>query len=332
MNKYSKNIQTRIDEYAAFSASFFALIEQYEKIMIFAHRSPDFDAFGSQFGLGSFLKKHYPQKDIKIVGETNAMYNGGLYPLMDEVNENWFSAPFLALIIDTGNLDRVSDGRYKKAHKIVKIDHHPDVEPFGDLSLVDTKAVAVSEILTVLFLGTNKEIPLESSNYLFSGIVGDSGRFKYASTTALSFSVAEQLINNGVNINEVYNELYAVTLQDLATNAYILNNYKITPNGFAYYLIDNATLEKLGISVERGKESVNIFSGVIGVKAWAAITEDKANNYYRVSIRSAKKPINHIAAKWNGGGHVQASGATIYHYEDIAVFVNEMDEYLGKKD
>ncbi len=328
MKAYSKNINERIAEYKPYISAIFTEVEKYEKIAIFAHRTPDFDAFGSQFGLASYLQDNYPEKDIIVLGENHYLYSGDLYPVISEVNEAWFKTPFLAIVVDTGNLARASDNRYELAETIIKIDHHPNVEPYGKVCFVDTKAVAVSEILAVLFLGHGKKLSATTASYLFSGIVGDSGRFKYASTTATTFATTEELINHGVDINEIYNKLYAQEVADLKTMAYILNNFTITKHGFAYYIFDDKTQKELDIPAERAKENVNVFSGIRGVKAWAAITEIKESGEWRVSLRSAQKPINHIAAKWRGGGHVQASGATLLSKSEIKQFIDELDAYL----
>lgn len=328
MREYSKNINRKISEYKEVSAKIFNKVKAYKKIAIFAHRSPDFDAFGSQFGLATYLKENYASKEIIVLGDNHYLYSGDLYPLIDNVDDSWFDKDTLSIIVDTSTLERTSDPRHKLAREVIKIDHHPNVDPYGDICFVDVTSVAVSEILALLMLTDGGTISKDTASYLFSGIVGDSGRFKYASTTATTFAVTEVLINHGLDIDYVYNKLYAQELADLNIMAYILNNYKVTPNGFAYYIVTEKTQARLNIGPERAKESVNVFSGIRGIKAWAAITEVSANNEWRVSLRSASKPINHLAEKWRGGGHVQASGASLLNEDEIEQFVNEVNEYL----
>lgn len=328
MAQYSKNITKKINEYQHNANDIFNKVKEYPKIAIFAHRSPDFDAFGSQFGLATYLKDNFKGKEIVVLGDDHYLYSGDLYPYCDKVNDDWFDANTLAIVVDTSTAERASDLRYKLAPYIIKIDHHPNVEPFGNICFVDDTSSAVSEILALLMLVDGGHISSVTASYLFSGIVGDSGRFKYASTTATTFAVAEELINCGVNIDTVYNKLYAQEVDDLDIIRYILNNYRITPHGFAYYIVDDQAQKNLNIGTDRAKENVNIFSGIRGVKAWAAITEIAATNEWRVSLRSASKPINDIAEKWRGGGHVQASGATLLSTNEIDEFISEMDEYL----
>lgn len=329
MHIYSKEIELKIKEYKKPTKAIFSLVEKYDKVAIFTHLSPDFDAFGSQFGLGVYLRDHYPEKDIKIIGQSLPLYNGELYPEMDEVKDEWFNDDFLAIIVDTATLDRVSDNRYEKANHLIKIDHHPNVDPYGDICFVDVTSVAVAEMIAVMLLADGRTISKDVASYLFSGIVGDSGRFKYASTTSLTFGIAEILTSLGIDLNYIYNRLYIQNLDDLRCIGYILNNFKITKNGFAYYVMDEATLQALNITAERAKENVNVFADIRGIKVWAAITERTDTNEWRVSIRSAGIPINEFAQKWRGGGHVQASGASLLNREEIDVFVKEMDEYIG---
>ncbi|HKL84470.1 MAG TPA: bifunctional oligoribonuclease/PAP phosphatase NrnA [Bacilli bacterium] len=331
MKLFSPSLNRKISEYEEFINQFAEKINEYDQIGIFAHKTPDPDALGSEFGMYFWLKDNFPNKDIKVFGEDHQFYSNNLYPLLDKESDEWFDKPFLALILDLGNMGRCSEPRAKKAAYTVKIDHHPNVEPYGQLMLVDPMSVAVSEILSIIFLALSDKYTFakKSATMLYSGIVGDSGRFRYATTSAATFAVAEQILEIGVDINkDVYAFLYTGDLEDLYTKKYILSQFKVTSNGFVYYVLDAEAQKRLNITPERGKENVNIFAGIKGIKAWAAITEDIEEGRWRVSLRSAGTPINELAAKWNGGGHPQASGASLFNRDEIEVFVNEVNEYL----
>lgn len=331
MKTFSPSLNRKINEYTAFMLQLVDTIKQYDQIGIFAHRTPDPDALGSEYGMYYWLKDNFPHKDIKVFGEDHQFYTPALYRPLDKESDDWFEKPFLALILDLGNMNRCSEPRAAKAAFTVKIDHHPNVEPYGNLMLVDDMAVAVSEMLAVMFLGLSDQYTFgkQSATMCFSGIVGDSGRFKYATTSATTFAAVEQILELGVDMNEdVYSKLYSGDLEDLYTKRYILDQFKVTENGFAYYVLDAEAQKTINITPERGKENVNIFSGIQGIKAWAAITEDVEEGRWRVSLRSAGKPIHELAAKWHGGGHPQASGASLFTRDDIALFVTDVDNYL----
>lgn len=331
MKKNSPTIDRKALEYYDFAKQLVKTIKKHKKIAVFSHKTPDPDALGSEFGMYVWLKDNFKDKDIKVFGEDHQFYTPNLYPYLDKADDEWFKTPFLAIVVDLGNLARCSEPRVKLASYTVKIDHHPNVEPYGDLILVDDMSVAVSEMLAVMMLSLSDRyiFSKEAAKMLFSGIVGDSGRFKYATTTATTFAVAEHILELGVDMNkDVYAHLYSGDLEDLYTKRFILDQFKVTANGFAYYVLDAEAQKTINITPERGKENVNIFSGIKGIKAWAAITEDAEEKRWRVSIRSAGQPINELAAKWRGGGHPQASGASLLSREEIAIFVKEIDEYL----
>ena len=80
------------------------------------------------------------------------------------------------------------------------------------------------------------------------------------------------------------------------------------------------------ITTERGKENVNLFSNIEGINAWCSVTEDPKDKCWRVSIRSKRTPINEVAAKFDGGGHAQASGAKIKKIEELPLLIDELDK------
>lgn len=303
-------------------------IKRYDRIAIFRHSKPDFDALGSQFGLATWLKDNFPNKEIRVLGDNHVTFTPRLYPEMDNLNEEWFKKPFLAFILDVSNKSRVADPRFKKAKFKIKIDHHPEVEKFGNIAVVKTDACAAAEILTDILLSFKGNFTLskEAGFYLYSGLAGDSGRFQYSSTSEASFITASYLLATGFNLSEVYNKMYQKKLDDLKVTAYILNHFHVSEHGVAYYLLDDKIQKELNITTERGKENVNLFSNIEGINVWCSITEDKKDNCWRISIRSKEKAINDIATKWDGGGHAQASGAKIDNLGQLDAFIDDLDK------
>ena len=303
-------------------------IKRYDRIAIFRHSMPDFDALGSQMGLATWLKDNFPNKEIHVLGDNHVTFTPRLYPEMDRLSEEWFKEPFLAIILDTANTSRISDPRYKKAKFKIKIDHHPEVEKYGKVQLVRTDACAAAEIVTDVLLSFkgNYVLSKEAASYLYSGIAGDSGRFQYSSTSKASFITASYLLEAGIDLSDVYGRMYQKKIDDLKVTAYILNHFSVSEYGVAYYVLDDKIQKELNITTERGKENVNLFSNIEGINAWCSITEDPNDNCWRVSIRSKGTPINGVAAKWEGGGHAQASGAKINNLEQLPAFIKDLDE------
>src|SRR5699024_11991437 len=113
-------------------------IKQYETIIIHRHVRPDPDAYGSQGGLKEMIKHSCPEKNVFAVGEEPDDTLHFLYR-MDNITDDTYKGA-LVIVCDTANTDRVSDDRFRSGDKLIKIDHHPNNDPYGDVMLVDTSA------------------------------------------------------------------------------------------------------------------------------------------------------------------------------------------------
>ena len=327
MNKINPIIQDFLSSEKREITKIISAIKKYDRIAIFRHIMPDYDALGSQYGLATWIKDNFPNKEVRVLGDNHVTFTPRIFPEMDSLNEDWFKEPFLGIILDCANKSRIADPRWKKAKYKIKIDHHPEVEKFGKASIVKTCASAAAENIVSILLNAkgNYVLSPEAARYFYIGIVGDSGRFMYSSTSNHTFAIASELIKTGINISKIYQEMYLKQVDDLYVTAYVLNNFKISEHGVAYYILDKKTQDDLKITTERGKENVNLFSNIEGVNVWCSITEDVKDHCWRVSIRSKEKAINGVAAKWGGGGHAQASGAKLDNLNQIDEFVSDLE-------
>ena len=304
-------------------------IKKYDKIAVFRHIMPDFDALGTQFGLATWLKENFPNKDIKILGDNHVTFTPrGLFPETDKVQDSWFDN-FLAIIVDVGDKKRIADPRFEKAKYKIKIDHHPETDQIFNLSIVDTSKAATAELVANMLIGFKEhKLSTLAANYFYIGIVGDSGRFQYSSTSPHTFEIASALVSKGLNITKIYALMYEKTVNDLEITKFILNNFKVSPHGVAYYVLNNSDLIRLGMTSERGKENVNLFSNIKGINIWCSITEDVTEPCYRISIRSRDYIINGVASEFKGGGHAQASGCQIKDLSELDKFISRLDELI----
>jgi phosphoesterase RecJ-like protein len=310
----------------------YAAIKRYDRIVVFRHIKPDYDAMGTQMGLYTFLKDNFPEKDIHFVGDNHVSFTPRLFPETERLNDEWFHSPFLAIVVDVGDDERIADPRYKKASYICKIDHHPCKAEIAKHPLVDLDMAAASELVADLLLNwKGTTLSKEAARYLYIGLVGDSGRFQYSSTSAHTFAIAEALIQTGISINEIYLKMYEKKIDDLKVTAYILNHFSVSPHGIAYYLLPAGVQTDLKITSEQGKDNVNLFANIAGINAWCSITEDPNPKEWcwRISIRSKKVDISPVAMKWGGGGHAQASGAKIKDLTELDAFIGDLDKLFA---
>jgi phosphoesterase RecJ-like protein len=312
-------------------ADILSAIKKYPKIVVFRHVIPDFDALGTQWGVATWIKDNFPSKQIKVVGEDHPTFTPRLYPKMQKVSQKFFDKKTLCIVVDTANMERIDDKRFNLGGMLIKIDHHPNLNPYGDLCLVETDTCAASELWMkmVMSYGDKYKLTKKAATYLYAGIAGDSGRFMYKSTTPQTFEIAKILLETGINAHDdVYLKMYEKTLEDLKITAYLLNQYKISPKGVAYYVLTHQEQSDLGMLSSQGKDSVNMFSNIKDIHIWCSISEDKKDNVWRVSIRSKKVTINQVAQKYGGGGHAQASGCKLTKIEELPEFIADLDNLL----
>lgn len=304
-------------------------IIRYDRIALFRHNTPDFDALGSQFGLATWIKDNFPNKEVLCLGDHHVSYNPRVFPDLDRVNQSWFEKPFLAILVDVANTPRISDPRYKKAKYKIRIDHHPQVENWGNVIIIDTDFVAAAEIISNMLLNyKGYKLSALAAEYLYKGIVGDSGGFKFQHTTTHTFVVASELVSRGLDVTKINQNMFLKTMNELELKKYVLNNYKLSEHGVAYYIITNELQEQLQIETEIGKEALGLFQNTTGINCWLSCTEDVTDPTYRwrVSVRSNTVPINEVCSHFNGGGHDNASGAKLKRIEELPLLVKELDE------
>ena len=309
----------------------FKAIVKYDRIVVFRHQMPDYDALGTQMGLVTWIKQNFLHKEVYAVGDNHISFTPRLYPEMTVLNDEWFEQDFLAIVVDTGNTARIADERFAKAKFIVKIDHHPNVEPYGDVIVVNDELSSCAEIVTNMLLYFNRALTKFAAHYLYSGIAGDSGRFLYSSTSPHTFAVSKMLVEKGFDLSkDVYQKMYQKNIDDLKVTAYVLNNFKVSKGGVAYYVLTEDIQEKLKITPDRGKENVNLFANIEGINAWCSITEDTKKGEWRLSIRSKEVPINGVANMFGGGGHDQAAGGRLKDISELDSLISELDKLFIK--
>lgn len=299
-------------------------IEKYETIIVHRHVRPDPDAYGSQCGLVEILKVAYPDKQIYAVGKEDPSLH--YLRRLDQISDDVFKGA-LIIVCDTANAERICDERYALGDKLIKIDHHPNEDPYGDIVWVDTSASSASEMIYELFLfGKDQGLKMtdEAARLLYAGIVGDTGRFLYPSTTDKTFLYAGELIHYNFSRTELYDQMYELKPNVVRLNGYVLQNFETHPHGIGSMVITKELLAKFEVKPSEASLLVSVLGDVQGIKAWVFFIEEE--DQIRVRLRSKGPVINGIARKYNGGGHPLASGATIYSFHDMANVLKDLEE------
>lgn len=281
-------------------------IEQYPTIILHRHTSPDPDALGSQAGLARAIKAKFPEKKVLCAGEND---EGDLSWInhMDKVTAADYQGA-LVITTDVANTARIANKNYKKGAFLIKIDHHPDVDHYADLSYVDPKKPAAAEIVYDFLVAEGFKVTANVAYPLYAGIVGDTGRFMYPETSAHTFAVAAKLAATGINISEIARNISDVTFAQAKLQAAVLDFMTVDPSGAAFAVLTQATLKKLGVNDDQASVTVSTPGRIKDIKAWNVFVE-KPDGTFRVHYRSKGPVLNHLAAKHHGGGHALAAGA-----------------------
>lgn len=296
----------------------------YNQVVLYRHVNPDLDAYGSQLGLYWVIKTYLPDINVVLAGDmSNDLLK--LFPSF-EVGE-FKKGPTLGIVLDTANRERI-DGDISVCDKILKIDHHIVVDSYGDMNIEHESASSCSEIVTLLLKESYIDLPIEAANALYLGIVGDSNRFLYKTTTKKTFKAVSCLLDAGVQIEALYEKLYLRPLSQLQITQFIYNNYHLE-DGVAWYYLSQEDLKTLHITRDQGSQFVNTLSNFEEIKIWLAVTENVVDNNYRVSIRSRGITINDVASEFRGGGHANASGATLLSLDELDDLIRRLKEKIN---
>lgn len=297
-------------------------IRAYETIIIHRHQRPDPDALGSQLGLKGLIAKNFHDKRVLVTGfqEPSLTWMG----TMDKVADMDFAGA-LVIVVDTANTERIDDERYDKGDFLIKIDHHPNDDAYGDLLWVDTQSSSTSELIARLAKEQDLEMDTAIAGSLYAGIIGDTGRFLYPATSAKTFEVASFLRQYDFDFSAISRKMEEIDEKIAKLTGYVYDNMEVDENGAARVVLTRATMEEYQITDAETSAIVTALGKINNVQSWAVFVEQE-NGSYRVRLRSKVALINEIAKHHKGGGHPLASGANSYSLEENETIYQELKE------
>ncbi|MBU1093860.1 MAG: bifunctional oligoribonuclease/PAP phosphatase NrnA [Firmicutes bacterium] len=299
-------------------------IKKYETIIIHGHKRPDGDCYGSQFGLKNIIQQSFPEKKVYVVGERSAFVDfvGTIDVIPDETYQG-----ALSIVVDTAVEDRISDPRYKLGKEIIKIDHHIPVDDYGDYRWVDTSFPSAAQMIAYFYFKFKKQLKLslEGAIAMYTGIVTDTGRFRFRGVSNLTHQMAGMLIDQGVDVEYIDGKLGKETLEMIALKGYVYSNF-VTTDGFVYLKMTRDIIEKYNVSDEQAASVVGLLGGIEGFPVWALFIEYP--NEVRIRLRSNGPTINELANRFGGGGHAKASGCRLEGWEQLPEFIKDAEAVI----
>lgn len=304
-----------------------ASIREYNRIIIHRHKNPDGDALGSQLGLCGILKANFPQKEILCVGDTSARYAFmGFTP--DEVADELYEGA-LAIILDTSAAALICDERYKLAEKTVRIDHHIFCEEIAQIEVTDTSYESCCGLIAAFAMECGLTVPSDAAKAIYTGMITDSGRFRYDSVSPQTFRCAAFLMEQGFRTDDIYRNLYADDFSFIQLRAKYVLKIQLTDAGVAYIYTTKEEAASYGtdnFTLSRGM--VNVMGEIRGIDIWVNFTE--TDEGVLCEIRSNMHNINPVAKKYGGGGHAKASGATLKDRDEAMALLEDLKAIGGE--
>ena len=238
----------------------------------------------SRYRLAELLRASFPEKNIYQVG--GPVEGLEFLAEMDVITDDVYRGA-LVIVTDTANAPRISDARFSLGDQLIKIDHHPNDEPYGDLVWVNTNASSCSEIIVDFWQQHLAELTMtdNAARLLYAGIVGDTGRFLYPSTSAHTLAVAAQLRTFNFNAADLNRELDQMPLKVAKLAGYIYQNLEIDANGAARVVLPQSILNSYDIVDSETAAIVSMPGKIEDVLSWAIFVEPP-EGYYRVRLRS----------------------------------------------
>lgn len=306
------------------------LISDYPVIVIHRHTNPDGDALGSQIGLKHILRANFPEKTIYTVGDAAGRYAFMADSTMDTIPDSAYDGA-LAIILDTSARKLISDDRYVRAEKTLRMDHHIFCEKIADVEVVDTGCESCCGLIADFCQIMGLTLPPEAAIALYTGMVTDSGRFRFDSVSARTFRAAAFLMQHPIDTVEMYRNLYASDYEQMKLRAQFVLKVQFTAHNVAYIYTTRAEAERYDtdtFGISRGM--VSTMSDIRGVDIWVNFTETE--NGVLCELRSSRFNINPIAVKYGGGGHAKASGATVRDHAVAMAILADLDKMMEESE
>ena len=301
---------------------------EYKRIIIFRHFRPDGDAIGSTKGMQRILQLSFPEKEIYLLNSDYSDYLSFLGKEDEPIDDSLY-ADALGLVMDTGTSARISNKKYSLCKEIIKFDHHIPLEPYGDVEWVEELRSSTCEMVAAFYdaLSDKLKIDKEAATYIYTGMVTDSGRFRFRDVSSETMRLGGLMLDQKIDTEWIYANLYMKELDSFKFESYVYSKIKMTENGVAYFHATQAIQNKWGLTPESASACVSYMDSIKGSLIWVAFI-DNPDGTIRVRLRSRFLHVNQIGEKYRGGGHASACGATLHNKKEIKMLLADADNLL----
>lgn len=304
-------------------------IKQYQTIICLRHINPDGDAYGSSMGIAQFIKDNFPNKRVLVDGKDVSYLD--FLGKSDKVSKEDYKDA-LIFVLDTNNIERIDSKYFNLGKEIIKIDHHPEYNHlsinYANIKIVDSSCISNCQLLTRILIKTGLKISKKCARFLYTGLITDSNRFLYKMVNFETFDIASYLIKTGINISNIYQNLYLRNFDSLLLDSYFISKIRITKTEIGYIKLIKEEIIKKKLSKEEIKSKLFLMSNIKEIKIWFIAFENLETGLININLRSSNYIVNEVAKKYNGGGHKLASGAKIKSWTVLKSFINDLEKCI----
>jgi len=301
-------------------------IKKHNPIVITRHIGADPDALGSEFALKELILNKFPTKNVYAIGApSNRFKFMGELDKIDDIDYN----NALLIVLDTPDIKRIDGVKINDYKTIIKLDHHPVVDKFAQIELIDETSSSTSQLILEFIFNNRLKLTNTIAKNLYIGIISDTGRFMHSYTTSKTFElVTKMLKKTNLDFTSTYEPLYMRPLQEFRFQGYIYENMEVTENGLAYIKITDELLKEFGVDSASSGNIISELKCIDEILVWIFLTEDKKSNLIRANIRSRGPIINEVASNYGGGGHKFASGARLTSWQQANELISDLENIV----
>ncbi len=292
-------------------------LREHDSFVLLGHVRPDGDAIGSVIALGLALEA--AGKSVRLLNEDGVPEGLGFLEGAERV-ERPGGEPVEAEVVialDTANRARLGEAclaAVAGARTWINLDHHKSNERYGDLVRVDATSPATGQMVYQLIIAAGLPLPGAARDAIYTGVSTDTGSFRYPATTAETHEMVADLIRRGLDVGAINQHLYADhPHRRVRLLQALLETHRVLAGGrLAYWELDRATQERLGIRGGDSEGLIDVIRGIRGVVV-ALFFEELEDGRIRVSMRSSDPRVDvcRIAMQFGGGGHALAAGVRL---------------------
>ena len=287
-------------------------IEKANSIVLLTHEMPDGDAVGSTIAMYIALKRLGKNVDMII---ENCPRTYDFLPFRNEIKEEGSREKYdLTIALDCSDIKRLNgfSNYFETAKDRIVIDHHGSNTMFGDINFVNPVSPACCQILVLVLEYLGVEIDKEIGTCILTGIITDTGGFKYDTVTAETFELVAQLLNKGINVSNVYKKvLQMISRSSFELRKIAMNRLEFLEEGkISFTYITKKDEEAWNAVTGEHEGIVEMARDIEGVEVAVFLRETE--NGYKASLRSNNYVnVSDICLMLGGGGHPKAAGANL---------------------